>query len=117
MYYVYILRCEDNTLYTGITTDPERRVREHFSGGVKCARYTRSHPPKKVEMVFETTSKSAASALEYRIKELPRKMKEILIVNGSLEEFFADKINAEEYCPCGGEFISYLNGIFEATGE
>ena len=117
MYYVYILRCTDDTLYTGITTDPERRVKEHFSGGNKCARYTRSHPPKKVERVFETVSKSAASTLEYRIKELPRKKKEILIENGSPEEFFADKLDTSEYGACDCEFVSYLNRIFETRGE
>ena len=116
LYYVYILRCGDDTLYTGITTDPERRIREHISGGNKCARYTRSHPPKSVEKVFETVSKSAASALEYRIKELPRKKKEKLIESGRLEDFFAGKLETAEYMTCDGEFISYLNRIFEAEG-
>ncbi len=116
MYYVYILRCEDDSLYTGITTDPERRIKEHISGGIKCARYTRSHPPKRAEKVFETVSKSAASTLEYRIKELPRKKKEKLIESGSLKDFFAEKIETAEYGMCDSDFITYLNRIFEAEG-
>ena len=40
MYYVYMLRCKDNSIYTGITTDINRRMEEHFSKGQKCAKYT-----------------------------------------------------------------------------
>ena len=43
MYYTYILRCKDNSLYTGITTDLERRVREHITKDEKCAKYTYLH--------------------------------------------------------------------------
>ena len=48
MYYVYMLRCTDNSLYTGITTDLERRMSEHFSKDKKCAKYTRRHNAKKM---------------------------------------------------------------------
>lgn len=40
MYYVYMLRCIDNTIYTGITVDVDRRMKEHFSKNEKCAKYT-----------------------------------------------------------------------------
>ena len=43
MYFVYILRCEDNTLYTGITNNLEKRMNEHFSKSKECAKYTKSH--------------------------------------------------------------------------
>ena len=46
-YYTYILRCTDNTLYTGITTYLERRMEEHFSQNEKCAKYTKRHKIEK----------------------------------------------------------------------
>lgn len=113
MYYIYILRCAGGELYTGIATDPERRMKEHFSGGGRCAKYTRSHPPKQVETVFETDTKSSAAALEYRIKKLPKNKKEQLIKNSRLEDFFADKLNCSDYVVCPHEFVSYLNKIFD----
>lgn len=85
MYYVYILRCDNNFLYTGITTDVERRFNEHKDDKIKGAKYTKSHKPLGVEAVWEAESKSDASKLEYRIKKLPKKEKEDLIANGSGE--------------------------------
>lgn len=69
-YYVYILRCADDTLYTGYTDDPERRVKVHNSG--KGAKYTRSRLP--VELVYreECGDKSAALRREAAIKGLTR---------------------------------------------
>ena len=52
MYFVYILRCCDGTLYTGITTDVKRRLKEHLGEGGKGAAYTRMKPPTAVEAVF-----------------------------------------------------------------
>ncbi len=73
MYYVYILRCSDDTLYTGITTDPERRLREHNEG--TGAKYTRSRRP--VEMVYTETAadRSEASKRETEIKKFSRAQK------------------------------------------
>ncbi len=111
MYYVYILRCEGDALYTGITTDPERRIKEHFSGVGKCAKYTRSHPPKRVETVIETDTKGHASSLEYRIKQLPKGKKEKLISERTFEGLFGDKIVLSDYGFCDGEFTDYLNSL------
>mgnify|MGYP002412007763 CR=1 FL=1 len=74
MYYLYILRCSDDTLYTGIAVDVERRVREH-NGSKAGAKYTRGRRP--VELVFSRrfASRSAASKEEARIKALPREEK------------------------------------------
>lgn len=83
MYYVYILRCEGNNLYTGITTDVKRRFEEHGEGKQKGAKFTKTHKPIKIEAVWETESKSDASKLEYRIKQLKKAEKEDLITNGS----------------------------------
>ena len=54
MYYVYMLRCIDNTIYTGITVDVDRRMKEHFSKNEKCAKYTFTHSAKSFLGSFHT---------------------------------------------------------------
>lgn len=78
MYTVYILRCADETLYTGITTDVERRVGEHNHSALG-ARYTRGRRP--VLLVYERSfeNRSQASREEVRIKQLSRSEKLALI--------------------------------------
>lgn len=79
-YLVYILRCEDDTLYTGLTNDLTHRLRAHTGAVSAGARYTRSHPPRRVEAVWECGDKIAAARLEYAIKKsLCRRDKEALI--------------------------------------
>ncbi len=77
MYYVYMLRCGDGSLYTGITTDVVRRLRQHQTG--VGAKYTRSHLP--VELVYQEPQpgKSAALKRELEIKALPRAEKLALL--------------------------------------
>lgn len=78
-WYVYILRCGDNSLYTGIATDVDRRLQEHRSG--KGAKYTRGRGP--LEIVYRECcgSRSDASKREWQIKQLPREAKERLLQN------------------------------------
>lgn len=97
MYYIYMLRCIDNSIYTGITTNLEQRMQEHFSGDKKCAKYTKTHVPKKLERTFQTTTRALASKLEYYIKTLTKDQKENLIKNGNLEAVLSEKIDASEY--------------------
>lgn len=99
MYYVYMLRCKDNTIYTGITVDVERRMKEHFSKNEKCAKYTFTHIAKKLEAVWECENKSLASKLEYAIKKLTKAKKEELVKTKKLEKIFynINKINIENY--------------------
>jgi len=80
MWYVYILRCQDNTYYTGVTVDAQRRVREH-NYGKKGAKYTRARRP--VELVYTRRFRTRARAgkEEARIKSLDRADKTKL-VNG-----------------------------------
>ena len=80
-WWVYILECADGSFYTGITTEPKRRLEEH-NGPDKGAKYTRSRQP--VIMVYqkETANRSEASKLEYAIKKMDRKNKEALIKEG-----------------------------------
>lgn len=91
-----MLRCVDNSIYTGITTDVKRRMNEHFNPCNKTARYTRTHKPLKLEAVWQTYTKSNALKLEYRIKQLSKVHKENLINNGNLG-VIGDKIITEEY--------------------
>ncbi len=72
-WYVYILRCRDNSLYTGMTDDLERRLAAHNAG--KGAKYTRGRGP--VELVYheEFATKAEACSREYRIKRLSRQDK------------------------------------------
>ncbi|MBE9608362.1 GIY-YIG nuclease family protein [Chitinilyticum piscinae] len=67
-WFVYLIECTDGSIYTGITTSVWRRYAEHASG--RGARYTRSHPPEKLLAVLCAANRSAASQLEYRIKQL-----------------------------------------------
>ena len=84
MYYVYILRCADGTLYTGYTDDVERRLRVHNSG--KGAKYTRSRRPVALAYAEEWPDKSAALKREAAIKRLSRAEKLTLIEEKAGEE-------------------------------
>lgn len=74
---LYILRCGDGSLYTGITTDVERRLETHRSG--KGAKYTRGRGPLELVYREECGDHSAALKRELEIKKLPREEKEKLI--------------------------------------
>ena len=76
-HYVYVLECADGTFYTGYTTDPERRVREHDAG--QGAKYTRGRTPVELRHVERFDSKSEAMSREYELKELSREAKERLV--------------------------------------
>ena len=79
MWYLYILRCGDGTLYTGITTDVERRLEAHRQG--RGAKYTRGRGPLELEYQEECDTHSEALKREYAVKQLPRDEKERLICN------------------------------------
>lgn len=78
-HFVYILKCGDNTLYTGYTTDVSRRVKMHEQG--KGAKYTRGRGPFKVMYTAQYPTKSEAMQVEYQLKQLTRKEKEQVINN------------------------------------
>lgn len=77
MHFVYILRCGDDSLYTGYTNDVEKRVEAHNSG--KGAKYTRSRLPVKLVFYKRVDSKSTGLKLEARIKKLSKNKKEALV--------------------------------------
>lgn len=76
-WYVYMLRCGDGTLYTGVTDDVERRLAVHRAG--KGAKYTRGRGPLELVYTEEVPDKSAALRREYQIKRLTKQEKEGLI--------------------------------------
>jgi putative endonuclease len=76
-HYVYVLECADGTLYTGYTTDVERRVAEHDAGD--GAKYTRGRTPVEVVLTESFDSRAAAMRREHELKALSRRAKERLI--------------------------------------
>ena len=87
IYYIYILRCEDDTLYTGIARDYKKRYEKHLAG--EGAKYTRSRKPVKIERVWRTEGRSRATKVEYFLKKNQRKVKERFIEERNL---FKDRV-------------------------
>ena len=89
-WYLYILHCKDNTLYTGITTDIPRRLEAHRSG--KGAKYTRGRTP--LELVYQEALHSHSEALkrEWEVKALSRKEKDQLIRQYKISANLLDKV-------------------------
>lgn len=77
MYYVYILKCKDGTLYTGMTTDLQRRFKEHSSG--RGGHYTKWKKVVKIVYSEEQPNRSSALKRELEIKKWPRNKKLELI--------------------------------------
>lgn len=77
---VYILRCRDGSLYTGITNDLAKRLKTHAAG--KASRYTRSRLPVSLAYTEPKRSKSAALKREAAIKKLRRAEKERMVASG-----------------------------------
>lgn len=76
-WFVYLIECEGNTIYTGIATDVAARYAAHAAG--KGARYTRSRPPRQLLCTIPAKDRSEASKLEYHIKQLsPIQKREIV---------------------------------------
>lgn len=77
MWFVYILLCEDGSLYTGISTNPQKRLKAHKAG--KGGAYTRSHTPIKIVFTEKCKDKSSALKREFAIKQLTKTEKGRLI--------------------------------------
>lgn len=91
-YWVYILRCNNGSYYTGYTIDIERRYQEHVNGTAKC-KYTRSFKPLNIAQCWKVSNcKSTAMKMESYIKSLSKINKEQLISNPlRLESLFLCK--------------------------
>lgn len=79
MYYLYLVRCADNSLYCGITNNPKRRIKEHQTSNARSAKYTKTRRP--VNLVYFERHKNITSAMkrEREIKKWPKARKERLI--------------------------------------
>ena len=100
-FFVYVIECEDGSLYTGYSNDPLKRYQKHCSGN--GAKYTRSHKPKSLKMVVGFEEKSVAMKMEYAIKQLSHEQKQKLIglVNTagfSVENDFETVLNSFKEC-------------------
>ena len=80
-HYVYLLRCAGGSLYTGMTPDIARRLRQHVRRLPGCAKYTRSHPVTALALLLTTDTATTARRLEAHIKRLTRPQKDALIAD------------------------------------
>ena len=94
-YYTYMLRCTDNSIYTGMTNNIEERMKKHFE--LNGAKYTKSHKAKKLEAVLRSNNKSLACKLEYYIKTLDKKEKENIINGEKISKYLKGKIDCRKY--------------------
>lgn len=79
MFYFYIVRCADGSLYSGITTNVERRVEEHNSNSPKSAKYTRYRGPVKLVYFEKFSDRSVAMKREWQVKQMTKYEKELLV--------------------------------------
>lgn len=77
-WFVYLLRCNDNSLYAGITTDIERRLHQHNHTKLG-AKYTRAKRPVTLAFIESAADKSSASKREYQLRKLTKTLKEELV--------------------------------------
>lgn len=96
-YYTYMLRCEDNSIYTGMTNDLEKRINEHISKGKNGAKYTKSHNAIKLEVAWRSKDKSLACKLEYYIKTLKKEQKENLVKGEKISKYLVGKVDGRKY--------------------
>ena len=90
MYYTYMIRCSDNSIYTGMTNNLERRIEEG-------AKYTKSHNAEKLEIAWKSKEKSLACKLEYQIKTLTKQQKENLIKGEKISKYLRGKVDCRRY--------------------
>lgn len=95
MYYTYMIRCKDSSIYTGMTNNIGNRLNKHISG--KGAKYTRSHQPEKIEAAWRSKDKSLACKLEYYLKQLNKQQKENIIKGEKITTYLKGKIDGRRY--------------------
>lgn len=92
-----MLRCADNSIYTGMTNDLDKRINEHLSKDKNGAKYTKSHNAVKLDAAWKSKDKSLACKLEYQIKTLSKMQKEALINGEKLSSFLSGKVDCRRY--------------------
>src|SRR3989344_9639053 len=89
-YFFYIVRCSDNSLYSGITTDLKRRIDEHNLDEKKGAKYLRSKKPVKLVYSEKFKDRASVQVREAEIKKMSKLNKELLIIRNHFKK--ADKV-------------------------
>lgn len=84
-WWVYLIRCKDGSLYTGIAMDVTRRFSEHQAGGKRCAKYLRGRGPLALVFQKKIGDKSLALKVERRIKHMDKPRKEALVAGRWME--------------------------------
>ena len=102
-----MLRCSDNSIYTGMTNDLAKRLNEHMSKSKNGAKYTKSHDIIKLEAAWRSKDKSLACKLEYQIKNLTKEQKENLIKGEKLSKYLNGKVDCRRY-----RKYSYKNRLY-----
>ena len=95
MYYTYMIRCKDNSIYTGMTNNIEERFSKHLIG--TGAKYTKSHIPEKIEVVWRSKDESLACKLEYQLKQLTKQQKEEIIKGTKISAYLKGKVDSRRY--------------------
>lgn len=89
-WFLYVIECEDGTLYTGIARDPKVRFRAHVAG--KGAAYTRSHPPRRLLVTVAYPDQSSALKAEYQVKRMTAQEKRNFALAPESVDFSSDKL-------------------------
>ena len=97
---VYMIRCSDNSLYTGITTDINRRFQQHLEG--KGAKYFRGRTPLQVVYREENHNRCSAAEREYRIKNMSRADKELMVAEFKIKSM-RKLVSTEKPTSCNAE--------------
>ena len=93
-WWLYILDC-DGRLYTGISTDPQRRYQEHLDGGPKAAKFARASKQIEMKYTLEVGDRSLALRLEYRLKQLKRVDKVAVVESQPELEALLERVGLE----------------------
>jgi putative endonuclease len=94
-WFVYMLHCANGALYTGVTTDVQRRMDEHASGGPRSARFTRAFAPVQLVYHCRLGSKRLAYRVEYRLKRLSREKKAVVVAKNFSKTELLTFLNVE----------------------
>jgi putative endonuclease len=103
-WFVYLIECQDGSLYTGVAIDVEARYRAHATG--KGARYTRAHPPLQLLASLGVPDRSAAQREEYRIKQLSVPQKRAFCVTTGLQHLADQADSSSKMTDHGAENVT-----------
>ena len=97
-WYLYLIRCRDDTLYTGISTDVDRRFAQHQSEGYAGSRYLKGRGPLSLVFKEKLGSRSLALKVEHRVKRMAKARKEKLIKVSGYAVQIVNRANTQHLC-------------------